>query len=458
MRNNYVILLLIPMLLCFLGCEKFLSERPTSSVSNILSLQDMQAMMDAGNKINLGNYFGLLDVASDDFFVGKGGFDRLDDFHKSIYLWEEEPFYTLEHEPSAWTNPYHIIAIANNVLDELQEVEITKGLSRHTIEGTALFHRAFTYVNLVQAYCNAYDPATAMTDLGLPMRLSSDISLPSVRSSLAETYRIIEQDISRAIELLPMNSEFRTRPNKVAAHALMARLYLLMERYPEALEHASDGLSSYSTLLDFNRLDVSRPFPIQVMNEETIFFAFASGASILNPTRECYIDTILYGMYHEKDLRKQIFFKHENNGYYTFRGSYRGVSSINSFVGLTVSELRLIQAEALVRMGRLDESLQALNHLLLHRYEQGYFEPMTPDNQDILLNRVLEERRKELIFRGARWADLKRLNRDPRFAKTLYRRVPGSEEIHQLPPNDPRYVFLIPETVVEATGLEQNPR
>ncbi|MGI8583213.1 MAG: RagB/SusD family nutrient uptake outer membrane protein, partial [Chitinophagaceae bacterium] len=64
--------------------------------------------------------------------------------------------------------------------------------------------------------------------------------------------------------------------------------------------------------------------------------------------------------------------------------------------------------------------------------------------------------RKELVFRGQRWFDLRRLNKDPRFAKTLTRKLNG--KITELPANDPRYTEYIPLDVIGFTGMQQNMR
>ena len=60
-------------------------------------------------------------------------------------------------------------------------------------------------------------------------------------------------------------------------------------------------------------------------------------------------------------------------------------------------------------------------------------------------------------MRGLRWTDLRRLNRDPRYAVTLTRSINGTT--YMLPPNDARYVYPIPDAVIAANpGMEQNVR
>ncbi len=71
--------------------------------------------------------------------------------------------------------------------------------------------------------------------------------------------------------------------------------------------------------------------------------------------------------------------------------------------------------------------------------------------------KILEERRKELPFTGQlRWEDLRRLNKDQRFAKILVRTIAGNE--YQLLPNSKRYVFPIPDIEIELSGIPQNER
>ena len=63
------------------------------------------------------------------------------------------------------------------------------------------------------------------------------------------------------------------------------------------------------------------------------------------------------------------------------------------------------------------------------------------------LVKVLEERRRELFYHGTRWYDLKRLNRDDRFKKTLTRDQNG--RVETLEPNSPRYLMQIAPKVID---------
>ena len=76
-------------------------------------------------------------------------------------------------------------------------------------------------------------------------------------------------------------------------------------------------------------------------------------------------------------------------------------------------------------------------------------------NGEDALQKIRDERRKELLMRGLRWADLKRYNRDGANV-SLTRVVNGVTYV--LPPNDPRYAIVIPEDIIKMTGMPQNER
>jgi len=67
------------------------------------------------------------------------------------------------------------------------------------------------------------------------------------------------------------------------------------------------------------------------------------------------------------------------------------------------------------------------------------------------LKMILSERRKELVFRGTRWMDLRRLNREPEHASVVRRQLDGKEYL--LLPGDLRYTFLLREEEI-SLGLE----
>lgn len=162
----------------------------------------------------------------------------------------------------------------------------------------------------------------------------------------------------------------------------------------------------------------------------------------------------MIALYGPADLRTSLFFKKAAvPNRFNFKGNYTG--DFYHFGGLATDEVLLNLAESGARIGKEEESLEALNYLLENRYMDG-FEPLADLEGEMLLQKVLEERRKELVFRGIAWLDLKRLNRYPEFARSLKRNY--NTEGGDLPPNDARYALLIPPLEMNLNPMPQNNR
>jgi starch-binding outer membrane protein, SusD/RagB family len=164
------------------------------------------------------------------------------------------------------------------------------------------------------------------------------------------------------------------------------------------------------------------------------------------------VDTDLYDLYSNNDLRKTIYFKN-TGGVITFKGNYHFNTS-SLFCGLASDEILLIRAECYARKGNKDAAMDDLNALLITRWKNnGSWVPYIVNSADEALSKVLIERRKELILRGLRWSDLRRLNKDDRFKITISRTIGGNTFL--LEPNSYKYTFPLPDDVIAQTGMPQ---
>lgn len=446
--------------LCMLSsCEKFLDAKPSKSIVIPNKLEDLQALLDNASFVNYGYYPGLLEMGTDDYQLTYSILSGLPDFEQRIYRWESEPYFEQANINNFWSFCYRPVLIANTVLDELPAMNGSDSNRGREIKGAALFLRAFSFYHLAQVYCQPYDINGSNQGLGIPLRLTPDFNTKSVRSTVQETYDRILGDLTDALELLPDRSDYQTRPNKIAAHAMLARVYLCMEEYGKAWEYANEALKQYAVLMDYNTMDLTVNIPFQMMNEETIFYAYSFGNAMLNPSR-ANIDSDLYNTYEDGDLRKIGYFTIKGDNVISFKGARHGIIGNNFFVGLATDELFLIRAECSARQNRTADAMNDLNFLLRHRWSTEVFAELEASDAEDALSVILLERRKELLMRGVRWSDLRRLNKDPRFAKTLIHTVDDGAQIriYTLPPNDLRYVYLIPQEVIMKTDMEQNPR
>jgi hypothetical protein len=441
------------------SCQKdFLNAKPNKALLVPQTLTDFQALLDNSSSImNIVPY--LNEVGTDDIYTSNSGLISQSQEIQNAYIWASKIFQ--ERTSSDWNIPYQQVLYANIVLDGLKDFKVDAATQSqfNEIMGSALFARAFAFYNVAQEFAAPFDAASANQDYGIPIRLTSDVNEVSKRGTLQQTYDQIINDLLKAVDVLPSVQPYKTRPTKASALAMVARVFQTMENYKLAAQYADMSLTSYNKLINYNSLNDMDAMPIPSSlpnsNDEVLFYSaliyngFISGSSSLTS-----IDTLLYGDYASNDLRKTVFFNKVSDNLILFKGSY----AVNGyeFGGLSTNEVYLISAECNARNGNATAAMTALNTLLKTRWKTGTFIPFTANSADDALIQVLKERRKELVYRNTRWTDLRRLNKDSRFAITLKRRING--QVYTLPPNDKRYVLPIPNDVISASGIEQNIR
>lgn len=449
------------------ACTKsaFLDTKPDNSLVVPTTLPELQAILDkdktmngSSNEFTGGPTPAVLVEGCDDYFMLDANYTTLTAYSQQVYIWAKDNTYGGLSSTGDWDFPYKVVFYSNIVLDGLTKIsrDTVNATAWDNAKGSALFYRSWAFFHLSQAFAPLYDSATAANSLGIPLKLSPDINEPVTRASLEATYARVTQDLAAAIQLLPVTPAFKTRPSKPACYGLLARVYLSMQAYDKAGLYADSCLQLYHALLDYNTLDSTSNAPFPLFNNEVIF------ASLLQdiPNNELYrsslmkIDTTLYLSYQQEDLRRVLFFR-PRPPYYSFKGSYDGTTI--PFTGLATDEMYLIRAEAKARSGNIAGALWDLNTLMRTRWKTGSFVDFTAASARDALALILTERRKELLQRGQRWTDLRRLNTDPAFAKTLTRIVNGVT--YTLPPGDLRYTWPIPPAVISFNpGVQQNPR
>lgn len=443
--------MIVKVLILSISCEKYLNVQSNDRLVVPGDLESFQKLLDNSAIMNF-KICGFGEVSSDDYYIIDQTFNTFNFVQQNAYIWNNYDY----NYPNDWGNAYEPVYVSNLILERIQKVE-RNGQNRDQwdeVYGAALFFRANQYLSLLWTFAKAYDPSSAKDDLGIILRQSADLNEKSVRSSVEEGYNKVISDIRIAAEKLPETSTHVMRPNRLTAHGLLARAYLSIAKYDSAYYYADLTLKTKHELLDFNNPNdvvIASNFPFGQFNKETIFYneLITQVPLLVNNAR---IDTALYASYSDDDLRKAAYFNANTNGRIAFKGSHTGSQTL--FGGLTVAEMYLIRAECLARRGMDAEALQDLNTVLQSRYRSSTFFPYNSSDVQEVIRLILIERRKELVFRGLRWIDIKRLNLEG-YEIELKRLINGQE--HVLIPNENRFALPLPMDIIQQTGIPQNP-
>jgi hypothetical protein len=441
------------------GCHKgdFLGKNPNSSLVVPTTLTDFQNLLDNDQVMNLVPALG--EISADNYFIDQTLWQSAGTRVQNAYTWQKDIF-DGEGNDEDWNYPYQQVYYANVVLDGLEKLKTDNGTiaTYNGIKGQALFTRAFGLYNVAQLFAPVYDAATAATDSSIPLRLSQDVKAPTIRSTVKQTYDQITGDLRIAVGLLPaaVSMTFVNRASRPAAQALLARVYLSMRKYDSAGIYADNALASHLPLIDYNLFNSASLFPFSRQTPEILYqssFVNYNGYSqVLTGLAysDCFIDSTLIRSYKPNDLRPSFYYYLLGvTDSFGLKPGYTG--NLFPFGGLATDEVYLIRAECRARTGDTIGAAGDLNTLLVNRWKTGFFNAYTFASLDM----VLSERRKELPFRGVRWSDLRRLNKEGANV-TLFRKINGA--VDSLTPNSIRYVLPIPPDVLLLSGIKDNPR
>lgn len=325
---------------------------------------------------------------------------------------------------SFWRALYEYIYRVNSAIEGISTSTGISANVKNQLLGEARFLRAFYYFYLV----NLYEDVPLIT--GTEIKVNSIAS----RTGRALVYQNIISDLQDAQQLLSdkyvaadAQSETmeRVRPNKVAATALLARVYLYMEQWDKAEEQASLVIGNTNYIL----VPLSEVFLSN--SGETIFalharqtlannldgrmFNFLPTDAGPNDNRPVNLSTHLYNAFEAGDSRKQEWTKTlvTTNASYPYANKYK--TDLNSSTVVTeypmvlrLAEQYLIRAETRARQGKLVGANSAEEDLNAIRNRAG-LGPTEATAQEAMLDAILQERRVELFAEwGHRWFDLKR--------------------------------------------------
>lgn len=393
---------------------------------------------------------------------------------------------SLAEDDQLWADLYRRINAMNIILKQLEDISIENDKDRldaARIQGECLFLRAHFYFTLANIYGKAYSPATAETDLAVPLKLTEyveydkekDVIFP--RASVKAVYAQIVADLTRSAELLTESPQGkpRYRASKEAALLLLSRVYLYMQEWTSAKQAAEDLLKSKNTLQSFAALGETDNV-VTVANPELIF----TQGSLTMQDEEGFggfggkfcISSDLYALYADNDYRKTVYFAPNiDTDSIAFTRKYAtGIhrSQVSDVFSLRTAEAYLNAAEASAMLDDFAAAQSHLNTLRNSRYRDN--EPVALSGAE-LVNEIRNERRRELCLEGHRWFDLRRYAADVKYpSKKEIQRTFAiydyenqnlylTARVYTLSVDDDAYVFQIPKTLLDQEPAQiANPR
>ncbi len=379
--------------------------------------------------------------AGDDYqYNNLGGSNRASFYYDMNYQTASEFTSSTSSSNVAWKSPYIVIGRANRIiaaaeggaLSDAAEAKAT--IDQYAAEAKVL--RALAHFDLVRIYGKPYTEDQGAS-LGVPLVTGVlESNAKPARSTVAEVYTQVVKDLTEAISSNALATE--TEPGYVSvwgAKAILSRVYLNMGDYANALSVAEDiikniknsGAALWTRDQYFKAWDASTP------NESEFLFRLNVAGSTDNndlngignlQQRDGYKEMVATKKFVDmlsadpNDVRNELFLpakaEKEVAVYGTnkvflnkLRGQGGNLRNVTIVPIIRLSEVYLTAAECAFRNNDKTKAVEYLNDLVKNRTTT---EASLATVDNITLERILIERRKELIGEGQRYFDALRNN------------------------------------------------
>ncbi len=349
------------------------------------------------------------------------------------------------------------------LVDDSKGDDNTKQLAK----AEAKIYRAYDHFLLINTYAKGYDPQTAATDGGICIMDKFDLESQPSKSTVAQVYDFIQKDIEEALPYLQEKPLDVYHPSLAFAYAFKAKVHLFKREIANAQAAAEKSLSYNNQIFDMVAYNAQGgPTAVAVPaanNVEVLSYMYMLGYTEMNLGQLYVISPELRTLFGTNDARFNLFFNTTSTSNLD-QGSntaYWGTQYTRFFyptVGMKTTEVYLMLAECYARENKLNEAVDVLNTLRAKRILSGTVNLTVPATRKETMELVVNERRKELLFGFNRFFDLKRLNTETEYAKTITRVFPivnktVPQKTYTLQPGSRLYIIPFPLSV-----LQKNPK
>ena len=346
-----------------------------------------------------------------------------------------------------------------SLVDDSKGDDATKQLAK----AEAKIYRAYDHFLLINTYAKAYDPQTAATDGGICIMDKFDLEAQPRKSTVAAAYSFIQKDIEDALPYLQVNPLDIYHPSLAFAYAFKAKVHLFKREIAQAKAAAEKSLSYNDQIFDLVKYaaeggPTAKPMPAGT-NPEVLSLMYMTGRNELNFGYQHVISPELRTMFGTNDARFNLFFNttsttNLDQGSGTAYWSTVFTQFFYPTVGMKTPEVYLMLAECHARDNKFSEAVDILNKLRAKRIlASGTVNLPVPATRKETMELIVNERRKEMLFGFNRFFDLKRLNTEAEYAKTLTRKFPivnktVPQQTYTLQPNSRLYIIPFPLDVL----------
>lgn len=457
------------------GCKRYLDVQP-KDLKLAQSVKDYEDLLNGeGWKKPLATSgledLNFLEMMTDDVDQNLGlGAGDVRTRYSSFYVWRnvyEDDYLTgglSQMNARIWQYLYKMANVCNIVINEIDQVKGNER-ERDFVKAEAYFTRAFVYYFILNIWGEPYDPATAATTKGVPIKLTNYAEFDGIpRSSVADGYKQIISDLEQAEIALKQSGITKDIffVSEEAIYLLMSRVYLYMQNWEKTITYADKVIERKPNLYNLlpESFTTTTATGILNPNNNEIIFTYSNRpttpASIYggNSYRHYNASTDIYNLYTANDKRKNAYFYLATllttTRYPKTMLKIGNIKSYNFY--MRNSEAYLNRAEAYAQLNQPDKAAADYNFLRQHRIV-GVMDANFANKAEALTE-IYKERRLELAFQYHRWFDLRRTTK-PSITHQFKLLDGPNTEVFVLQENDPGYTLEIPlaETKVN-TSIE----
>ncbi|WP_316795690.1 RagB/SusD family nutrient uptake outer membrane protein [Pedobacter agri] len=464
MKKNIAIIASFLIAIAISGCKKYTDLTPRG-IQVVETAQDYYELVSFPNRAYLISNFQYL---VDDMWLKESNFIGLTPNINTVHFTFNENLdrVSMVNSSNFYDRAYLYINRWNTIISS---VDASKGEQnvKDLAKAEAKAFRAFDHFLLVNVYAKAYNPATAATDGGICIMDKYDLEAQPTKSTVAQVYDFIQKDIDEAIPFLQVQPLDPYHPSLAFAWALKAKIHLFKREIAQAKEACEKSLSYNNQIFDLVKYTTTQGGPsvtpiIAPNNPEVLSYQYIQGYNETNFGYTWLISPELRNLFGTNDARFNMFFNTTSASFLDIGSgaAYYSIAYTRFFyptVGLKTTEVYLMQAECLARQNDLAGAMAIVNKFREKRILSGTINLPVPATRKETMEIIINERRKEMVLGFNRFFDLKRLNTETEYAKTVVRTYPlvnktVPQQTYTLLPTSRLYVIPFPLGI-----LKKNP-